>query len=62
MRFIDRGNGERPDGRAERQEAAMKKMFAILAVAGLMVAAGCNTVRGAGQDLQSAANAVDNKM
>ena len=40
----------------------MKKMFAILAVAGLMVAAGCNTVRGAGQDLQSASNAVDNNM
>jgi predicted small secreted protein len=40
----------------------MKKMLAILAVAGLMAAAGCNTVRGAGQDLQSASNAVDNKM
>ena len=40
----------------------MKKMLAILAVAGLMVAAGCNTVRGVGQDLESASNAVDNRM
>ena len=40
----------------------MKKLFAILAVAGLMSAAACNTVRGAGSDLQSASNAVDNKM
>ena len=40
----------------------MKRMFAILAVTGLMMAAACNTVRGAGQDLQSASNAVDNKM
>jgi len=40
----------------------MKTMFAILAVTGLMMAAACNTVRGAGQDLQSASNAVDNKM
>jgi predicted small secreted protein len=40
----------------------MKRIFAFLAVAGLIVAAGCNTVRGAGQDLQSASNAVDNHM
>jgi len=40
----------------------MKTIFAILAVTGLMMAAACNTVRGAGQDLQSASNAVDNKM
>jgi len=40
----------------------MRKMLAILAVAGLMVAAGCNTVRGVGQDLESASNAVDNRM
>ena len=40
----------------------MKKLFAILAVASLMTAAACNTVRGAGSDLQSASNAVDNKI
>ena len=38
----------------------MKKLFAILAVsATLLTAAACNTVRGAGQDVESAANAVD---
>jgi len=41
----------------------MKKLFAIFALTGtLMVAAACNTVRGAGDDVQSAANAVDNEM
>lgn len=40
----------------------MKKMFAIFAVASLMMTAACNTVRGAGEDLQSASNAVDNNM
>ena len=40
----------------------MRKMIAILAVAGLMAAAGRNTVRGVGQDLESASNAVDNRM
>ena len=38
----------------------MKKLFAILAVTTtLFAAAACNTVRGAGEDVQSAANAVD---
>ena len=40
----------------------MKKFLAVLAVASMMTAAACNTVRGAGDDLQSASNAVDNKM
>jgi entericidin B len=41
----------------------MKKMFEILAIAGVLLAAtACNTVRGAGEDAQSAANAVDNEM
>ena len=40
----------------------MKKMFEILAIATVLVAAtACNTVRGAGEDVQSAANAVDNE-
>jgi entericidin B len=38
----------------------MKKLFAILALSTcLLASAACNTVRGAGQDLESAANAVD---
>jgi predicted small secreted protein len=38
----------------------MKKLFAMLALSSaLFLTAGCNTVRGAGSDLQSAANAVD---
>ena len=41
----------------------MKKLFEILAITGaLMAATACNTVRGAGQDVESAANAVDNEM
>ena len=41
----------------------MTKLFAILALsATLMAATACNTVRGAGQDVQSASNAVDNEM
>jgi predicted small secreted protein len=39
----------------------MKKLFAVLALSSaLMLTAACNTVRGAGQDVESAANAVDN--
>ena len=41
----------------------MKKFFAMLALTTtLLTAAACNTVRGAGRDAQSAANAVDNAM
>ncbi|HYN45852.1 MAG TPA: hypothetical protein VES64_04090 [Allosphingosinicella sp.] len=41
----------------------MKKLFAILALTtSLLAATACNTVRGAGQDAQSAANAVDDEM
>jgi entericidin B len=44
-------------------DEAMKKFFAIFALCGTLVAASaCNTVRGAGQDVESAANAVDNEM
>ncbi|HEV2817755.1 MAG TPA: hypothetical protein VGW40_11130 [Allosphingosinicella sp.] len=39
----------------------MRKLFAALAIAGTLIAvSACNTVRGAGQDVESAANAVDN--
>jgi predicted small secreted protein len=42
------------------QEDLMKKLFAILALSSaLIVTAACNTVRGAGRDIESAANAVD---
>ncbi len=45
------------------QEVEMKKLLAILALSSaLVVTAACNTVRGAGRDAQSAANAVDNAM
>ena len=38
----------------------MKKLLTVLALSGaLLASAACNTVRGAGQDVQSAANAVD---
>jgi len=38
----------------------MKKFLAIVALSSALIAtAACNTVRGAGQDVQSAANAVD---
>ena len=41
----------------------MKKLFAILALTtSLLAATACNTVRGAGEDVQSAANAVDDEM
>jgi predicted small secreted protein len=41
----------------------MKKLLAILALStALVTTAACNTVRGAGQDAQSAANAVDREM
>jgi predicted small secreted protein len=43
-----------------QEEFDMKKLFAILALSStLLMAAACNTVRGAGQDVESAANAVD---
>jgi predicted small secreted protein len=41
----------------------MKKLFAIAALTGtLMLATACNTVRGAGEDIQSTANTVDRAM
>jgi entericidin B len=42
------------------QEDPMKKLLTLLALSSaLLVTAACNTVRGAGQDLESASNAVD---
>ena len=39
----------------------VRKMIAIVALSSSLALAACNTVRGAGDDLESAANAVDNK-
>ena len=38
----------------------VRKVIAIIAITGSLALAACNTVRGAGEDVQSAANAVDN--
>ena len=41
----------------------LKKTLNILLISGsIATLVACNTVRGAGKDVQSAANAVDNKM
>lgn len=37
----------------------VKKIFVILALSSGLVLAACNTVRGAGEDVESVANAVD---
>lgn len=40
-----------------------RKTLSILMISGaIMTLVACNTVRGAGEDVQSAANAVDNQM
>ena len=40
----------------------LRKTFNMLMISGAIVTlVACNTVRGAGEDVQSAANAVDNK-
>lgn len=39
----------------------VRKVIAIVALSSSLALAACNTVRGAGNDLESAANAVDNK-
>ena len=39
----------------------VRKIIAVVALSGSLALAACNTVRGAGEDVQSAANAVDKK-
>jgi predicted small secreted protein len=39
----------------------VRKLIAIIALSSSLALAACNTVRGAGEDLESAADAVDNK-
>lgn len=38
----------------------VRKFFTVLMIGGTLAVAACNTVRGAGEDVQSAANTVDN--
>lgn len=38
----------------------MRKLVSMLVVAGALVVAACNTVEGAGKDVQSAGQAVEN--
>lgn len=38
----------------------MRKLLSAAMVAGMMLVAACNTVEGAGEDLQSAGQAVEN--
>jgi predicted small secreted protein len=40
----------------------VRKVTALLMIAGSLAIAGCNTVRGAGADVQSAANCTENAM
>ena len=38
----------------------LRKLMTIMLIGGSIAIAACNTVRGAGEDVESAANAVDN--
>jgi len=38
----------------------IRKLMTVMLIGGTLAVAACNTVRGAGQDVQSAANTVDN--
>ncbi len=40
----------------------VRKVVALMLISGAMAVAGCNTVRGAGADLKSAANCTENVM
>jgi predicted small secreted protein len=40
----------------------VRKMTALILIGGALALAGCNTVRGAGADVQSAANCTENAM
>ena len=44
------------------REIMARTLVTIVVVAAGLALSACNTVRGAGQDLQSAANSVDNAM
>lgn len=38
----------------------IRKVVTVIVIGGSLALAGCNTVRGAGQDMQSAANCTEN--
>ena len=38
-----------------------KKLFALVAISGSLLLAGCNTVRGVAEDIESVVNEVDKK-
>ncbi len=40
----------------------VRKFLTVLIIGGAVAVSACNTVRGAGEDVQSTANAVDNAM
>lgn len=40
----------------------VRKFVALMAITACVALSACNTVRGAGRDLESAANSVDNAM
>jgi predicted small secreted protein len=40
----------------------LRKMMTLMLVGGALAIAACNTVRGAGQDMQSAADCTENTM
>lgn len=40
----------------------VRRLVALMLVGGALAIAGCNTVRGAGADMQSAANCTENVM
>ena len=42
------------------ETAMFRKVMTIMLIGGSIAVAACNTVRGAGEDVESAANAVDN--
>jgi predicted small secreted protein len=43
----------------QSKESLMKSFTALLVVSGLLALAGCNTVKGVGQDLQKAGSAIE---
>jgi predicted small secreted protein len=47
-------------GQADRRSIMLRKVVTIMLIGGGLVMAACNTVRGAGEDVQSVANCTEN--
>ena len=45
---------------SKRSSTMVRKVTSLLLIAGALAIAACNTVRGAGEDVQSAANCTEN--